>query len=360
MRIGILGGGQLSRMIALAGIPLGLDFCFYEPNKPCCAASLGEVIYAAYEDEKALQTFAEQVDIITYENENIPVKTIQFLQRLKPVYPDKQALETSQDRLFEKNLFTSLNIPTAPYFEVNNKEELLKAIAKTGFPALLKKRRGGYDGKSQSRIYKASDLEAISDEQCSDTILEGFVAFEREVSLIAARSKSGEVVFYDLCENLHREGILFRTVNKITDSAFDLARDYLNQLMKHLDYVGVLVLEFFQEKSQLLVNEMAPRVHNSGHWTIEAAMISQFETHLRSIMGWPLGRTDSLAYATMYNLIGKIPDVKALLKYPELHLHDYQKTARPGRKLGHVTSLSKHTHAYHKSLETLLMRAASK
>lgn len=354
MKVGILGGGQLSRMLALAGIPMGLEFCFFEPNEPCCAASLGEVIYADYNDQKALEQFLEKVDLVTFENENIPPATLEFLEQKKAVYPNRKALELAQDRLLEKNLFQSLNIPTAPSFEVNNKDDLDKALAQTGFPAILKKRRGGYDGKSQFRLYKAADVEALSSTDFEDAILEGFVSFDREVSLVAARNIRGDVVFYDLCENLHRDGILFRTVNKLNDPTFDLARDYVYQIIKKLDYVGVMALEFFQEGQQLLANEMAPRVHNTGHWTIEAAMTSQFENHLRAILGWPLGRADSLAYATMFNIIGDFPEKKQVLKYPELHLHDYQKTPRPGRKLGHVTTLSAHTHAYHKSLEKLL------
>ncbi|KTD65544.1 5-(carboxyamino)imidazole ribonucleotide synthase [Legionella spiritensis] len=354
MKIGVLGGGQLSRMLALAGIPAGLEFCFYEPKKPCCSESLGRVIYAPYDDRQALLDFAGQVDLITYENENIPIETIDFLQQLKPVYPDKTALQISQDRLFEKNLFQELNIPTARYYEVNNQDDLKAAVETLGFPVILKKRHGGYDGKCQLRLYKHADLNDVSDEQCTCSIVESFVNFDREVSMIAARNKTGDCIFYDLSENIHLNGILFSTANKRNDPFFATAQNHMDKLLKHLDYVGVLALEFFQEDQQLIANEMAPRVHNSGHWTIEAAMTSQFANHVRCILGWPPARTDSLAYATMYNVIGHFPDKNQLANYTDLHWHDYQKEPRAGRKLGHVTILSQRSHVYHSFLETSL------
>lgn len=354
MKIGILGGGQLSRMLALAGIPAGFDFCFFEPKAPCCAEALGSVIQAEYDDESSLRAFAEQVDLITFENENIPPETLAFLEQWKRVYPDRRALQVSQDRLLEKKLFQELAIPTTHYFAVDGRAELEKALAQTGYPAVLKKRRGGYDGKGQYRLNTAADLKFISDEHCRHALLEGLITFDREVSLIAARNEKGEMAFYDLCENKHKKGVLFATVNKRQDPLFPLARSYVERLMQHLNYVGVLTLEFFEQSERLIANEMAPRVHNSGHWTIEAAMTSQFENHLRCILGWPPGRTDSLAYASLYNIIGRFPDIKKLAMYPELHIHHYQKEARAGRKLGHVTALSADSLGCFRALEELL------
>ncbi|KTD15018.1 5-(carboxyamino)imidazole ribonucleotide synthase [Legionella israelensis] len=355
MKIGILGGGQLSRMLALAGIPIGIDFCFFEPNTPCSAETLGSVVHAEYKDKASLESFAEQVDLITFENENIPLETLSFLEKQSVVYPDKKALQISQDRLLEKNLFRALNIPTTDYFEVNDKVELKAAISETGYPAILKKRRGGYDGKGQFRLYSANDVAELTLEQCQNSILEGWIAFDREVSLIAARNKKGEMVFYDLCENRHEKGILFYTANQRKDPFFSQACDHVTCLMNHLNYVGVLALEFFQQNERLIANEMAPRVHNSGHWTIEGAMTSQFVNHLRCVLDWTPGPTDSLAYATMYNIIGQFPPIEQLAVYPELHIHHYQKQARAGRKLGHVTALSTDSHSRIKVLEELLL-----
>lgn len=354
MKVGILGGGQLSRMLALAGIPLGLEFCFYEPKAESCVASLGQVIYGAYDEEEKLQQFAEQVDLITYENESIPAATLSFLEKLRPVYPDKKALIASQDRLAEKNLFQALSIPTAQYQPVNSKAELLTLLAEMSFPLFLKKRHGGYDGKGQRLLMNKKDAEAVPEEFCQDALIESYVDFVREVSLIAARNRSGHIEFYDLSENRHRNGILFRTVNRIQDPQFELAVELVDRIMEELQYVGVLAVEFFQQGERLLANEMAPRVHNSGHWTIEGAETSQFENHLRAILDWPLGKTGSRCQATLYNILGEFPAKEQLLKYPRLHLHDYQKSPLPGRKIGHVTLLAEIAHNYPKTLENLL------
>lgn len=356
MRIGILGGGQLSRMLALAGIPMGLDFCFYEPAEKACASGLGKVYQAAYEDEAMLLNFLNEIDYLTYENENIPVETLNFIETHQKIYPDKAVLQISQDRVLEKNMFRDLKIPTAAFYEVANRQDLLNALKENGYPALLKSRRGGYDGKGQILLTKPDDLSAVSEADCSNAILENYIAFDREFSLIAARSIKGDVRFYDLCENIHKGGILFRTINKQGDPYFYPARDYVDRVLKKFDYVGVMALEFFQHGEQIIANELAPRVHNTGHWTIEAAMSSQFENHLRAMLGYSLGRTDSMAYASMYNIIGQFPDKDLLTKYPELHLHDYQKQARARRKIGHVTCLASHSHAYHRALETLLLQ----
>lgn len=337
MRIGILGGGQLSRMLALAGYPLGFEFTFLEPTADACARELGRFICAPYQDQNALRQFADQVDIITFENENIPVDTLTFLNEYKPVRPGIKALTTSQDRLFEKTLFRSLDIPCAPFAQINSYEDLLTAAKTLSFPLFLKTRREGYDGKGQLKINNLSELEAINPTMLSNAIVEQGIAFQREVSLIAARSVSHEIVFYDICENRHQNGILIETQNKVDDPLFETAKTYLTRLLDALDYIGILCVEFFQVDNQLIANEMAPRVHNSGHWTIEGATTSQFENHLRAIANLPLGNTQSLGQATMRNLIGTMPNKNELLA--QGHLHDYHKAPKPGRKLGHVTKV---------------------
>ncbi len=354
MKIGILGGGQLSRMLALAGIPMGLEFHFFEPAESCCAAVLGQHHSASYDDFNALEAFAKSVDVITYENENIPLATLNFLEQHKPVQPNKEILAVSQDRLLEKQCFKSMKMDTPAFFEVNCKEELLAALAVQGCPAILKKRSGGYDGKGQIFIQRTQDAEQLSDQDCRHSILEQCLDFDREFSLIAARNARGETKFYDLCENLHKKGILCRTINKKDDPMFHQARDAVDRLLKHFQYVGILAVEFFQKGQQIYANEMAPRVHNSGHWTMDGAMTSQFENHLRCLLNWTPGKTDSVSYTTMYNLIGQIPDKNEVMKFADVHLHDYGKAARPGRKLGHLNQLSAHSHAYCRALENLI------
>lgn len=339
MNIGILGGGQLSRMLALAGIPLGLDFYFYVPTQSAALHSLGAIIPGDYTHLSQLKKFAEQVDVITFENENIPAATLDYLTSLKPVYPDQRALTITQDRLLEKNFFCDLNIPTNHFMPVNCQDDLLSAAQQLGYPFILKKRTHGYDGKGQVRINQVADIHALSDEQCHNTLAEEWIDFEREVSLIAARNITGNIIFYDVCENLHQNGILHSTHNRINDPIFKMASDYLQSIICALNYVGVLAVEFFQVGKQLLANEMAPRVHNSGHWTIDAAVTSQFENHLRCIIDWPLGNPASLTQAVMYNLLGKIPDKQTLLHDPNLRLHDYEKSPTPHRKVGHFTLL---------------------
>ncbi len=341
MRVGILGGGQLSQMMALSGIKLGIKFSFYlEKNSSNALNELGEIHYGTYADFEKLEIFARQVDIITYENENIPVSTLEFLEKITIVYPDKRALCVSQDRFLEKKIFQSLNIPTNKYIGVNSKAELLEAAHQLGCPLILKKRTFGYDGKGQFKIDEINDLEKINIEYYSNIIAEEYVHFDREISLIGARSIGGNIVFYDVCDNLHKNGILIKTTNRVRDDFFELARDYLERIMLELDYVGVLTLEFFQRKNELIANEMAPRVHNSGHWTIEGSITSQFENHLRCILNLPLGNTTSLTKCCMYNILSKMPNLRNLLNFDGLSLHDYQKTPKMGRKLGHVNLLN--------------------
>ena len=338
MKIGILGGGQLSRMLALAGIPLGLQFFFYEPNDTSAVSGLGDITHGHYDDYETLTLFANKVDIITYENENIPVKTLTFLESHKTLYPNKNALAIMQDRLCEKTLFCDLGIPTNAFFNVNSRQELQSAIDTLDYPLLLKKRTQGYDGKGQRKINNSREFEQLTDTDCEHMIAEEWVMFDREVSLIAVRNKSGEMAYYDIAENTHKDGILHKTLNKTNDPIFELANQYVTHIMTHLDYVGVMAVEFFEKNGQLIANEMAPRVHNSGHWTIDAAIISQFENHLRAILNWPLGDTSSLFNAVMHNIIGTMPDKQTVLAQKGTHLHDYHKAENPGRKIGHITS----------------------
>ncbi len=337
-RVGVLGGGQLARMLALAGYPLGLEFVFLCPVRDACAAPLGEHLCADFEDEAALRHLAAKVDRVTYEFESVPAGAVAYLDDKVPVYPPPQALATARDRLHEKSLFNELGIETAPFMAVDGLADLQRAVAKIGLPAILKTRTLGYDGKGQQRLHDAADLNAAWEGiHGAAAILEGFVPFEREVSIIAVRSLSGELAFYPLSENHHQAGILQLSTSLPDDPMQGLAEDYAQRLLEHLDYVGVLAIEFFQLGGRLLVNEMAPRVHNSGHWTIEGAETSQFENHLRAILGLPLGITALVGRPGMVNLIGGLPDIDAILRLPGAHLHLYGKTPRPGRKLGHVT-----------------------
>ncbi len=336
MKIGILGGGQLSQLLALAGIPLGLEFYFYTHAANCSAQGLGTLCLGDYQNFAALSAFAEKVDLITYENENIPVEVLTFLAGKKPVFPDKMALTHSQDRLLEKKLFQTLGIPSNQFMPVDHLEDLHKAIQTLGYPLVLKKRSEGYDGKGQVIISEKTDLTPLHT-SLKSTLAEEFIPFEREVSLIAARNSSGDCVYYDLSENQHKNGILRHTRNRPNDPLFIEAKKILKKLLEHLQYVGVLTIEFFVKDQQLIANEIAPRVHNSGHWTIEGAATSQFENHLRSILNWPLGLTQSLGNANLYNILSEMPAISSLLAIPGLHIYDYRKSPRPNRKLGHVT-----------------------
>ena len=342
MRVGILGGGQLGRMLALAGYPLGLRFRFLDPNPDSPAGALAELVVADYDDPDALRRFAEGLDVATYEFENVPAAAADFLDgHLSAVHPHYEALAAAQDRLAEKNTFRRLAIPTAPFEAVDSREDLARAIGTIGLPAVLKTRRFGYDGKGQFVLREPADLDRAWDAlRGSPLILEGFVDFERELSIIAVRGRDGDVAFYPLVENVHHQGILRRSVvpaPNIPEELQGRAEAYARSVLEIFDYVGVLAIELFQHGSELLANEMAPRVHNSGHWSIEGAETSQFENHLRAICGMPLGSTAVRGCAAMVNLIGSTPDRDRILAVPEAHLHLYEKAPRPGRKLGHVT-----------------------
>ncbi|HET9439577.1 MAG TPA: 5-(carboxyamino)imidazole ribonucleotide synthase [Longimicrobiales bacterium] len=340
MRIGVLGGGQLGRMIALAGYPLGARFRHLGSAQDTSAREVAEHVNAAYEDTDALARFADGLDVVTYESENVPLEAAQFLAERLPVLPSVAALRVSQDRLAEKLAFAELGIPTAPYAPVNSFEELETAAPRIGYPAILKTRRMGYDGKGQFVLRRPDELPMAWERlHAQGLILEGLVPFDRELSIISVRGRKGETLFYPLVENVHADGILRVSYAPAPDAEAiqSVAEDYATRVMDALDYVGVMAIELFQAGAQLIANEMAPRVHNSGHWTIEGAETSQFENHVRAVLGYPLGDVAPIGYCAMVNIIGRIPAAEEVLKHPDAHLHLYGKGARPGRKLGHIT-----------------------
>lgn len=361
MRIGILGAGQLGRMLTLAGLPLGMRFRFFDPTPDSPAGQLAEQIVGRYDDTAELARFADGLDLVTYEFENVPAACVRYLAERLPVFPPPIALETGQDRLAEKTLFRTLSIPTPPFAAVATFGELTAAIAGIGLPAILKTRRMGYDGKGQFVLRTPADLDALLEngiftpEETDQAmgvplrtsrgeeglfLLEGLIPFERELSILAARGRGGTTVCYPLFENHHRQGILRRSVfpaPELTSELQTQAEGIVTRLLEALDYVGLLAVELFEHEGQLMANEMAPRVHNSGHGTIEGAETSQFENHLRAIAGLPLGSSDQRGHAAMLNLIGTLPDSASVLAVPGSHLHLYGKAPRPGRKLGHVT-----------------------
>ncbi|MCP5180606.1 MAG: 5-(carboxyamino)imidazole ribonucleotide synthase [Pseudomonadales bacterium] len=338
MRIGIVGGGQLARMLALAGIPLGMRFTFLDPAADAGAAALGRHIVGAYDDPAALDALADASDVVTYEFENVPADGMQRLLDRVPVYPHPRALAASRDRASEKQLFRDLAIPVPPYVLVDAETDLRRAVAELGLPAVLKTRTLGYDGKGQAVLRTADDVAAAWERLGGvPLILESFVTFTREISMVAARGRDGATAFYPVSENVHRDGILRISRCRREDPAATTAQEYAARLLAHLDYVGVLALELFDTPQGLYANEMAPRVHNSGHWTIEGACTSQFENHVRAVCGLPLGDTAPLGCTAMLNCIGKLPDIDAVLKHADVHVHDYDKQPRAGRKVGHIT-----------------------
>ena len=314
--VACIGGGQLGRMLALAGIPLGLRFRFLDPSADAPAAEVGELVVGAYDDRSALARLADGADAVTYEFENVPVDAARSIGALPP----PRALELGQDRLTEKELFGRLGIPTARFGSTGD----------TGLPALVKSRRLGYDGKGQRLVHADEPLGEYE-------LAEELVAFERELSIVAVRGRDGDTRFWPLAENVHRDGILRVTRAPAVAAPAAEAEDFVTRLLDDLGYVGVIALELFEVGGSLLANEFAPRVHNTGHWTIDGAETSQFENHLRAILGLPLGSTAARAPSVMVNLIGDVPAVGALLELPGAHVHLYGKESRPGRKVGHVT-----------------------
>ena len=341
MTIGILGGGQLGYMLALAGYPLGLHFRFLDPSPEAPVGRIAQRVTADYTDQTALEKFSSGLELVTYEFENVPVEAARFLAERVPVYPPPLALEAAQDRLAEKDLFRKLGIATTEFAPVSNPSELDAAVKTLGLPAVLKTSRMGYDGKGQWIFRTAEDVaKAKAELPPVKLILERFVPFTRELSVLAVRSRTGESAIYPLVENHHRNGILRLSLAPAPRLEADIERAAeraAHRILESLKYVGVLAIEFFEHQGELLANEMAPRVHNSGHWTIEGAVTSQFENHLRGVLGLPLGSTGPAGHCAMLNLIGDLPESSEVLAVPDTHLHLYGKSPRPGRKLGHVT-----------------------
>ncbi|MBM3982687.1 MAG: 5-(carboxyamino)imidazole ribonucleotide synthase [Planctomycetes bacterium] len=341
MKLGILGGGQLGRMIALAGYPLGVSSTVLEPSTSSSAAQVCGHVAGDFDNHQALFELAKASDVVTFEFENVPVESARWLAERVPVFPPPRALEVSQERLAEKQFFAALGIPTPPFAAIETEADFRAAVSSIGLPAVLKTRRFGYDGKGQAVLRTPADSDAAWQKLGGrPLILEGFVPFDRELSLIAARGRDGRIVTYPLIENVHIGGILHRSIAPAPDLGEELserAAEFAARVLTELDYVGVLTIEWFQEGPRLLANEMAPRVHNSGHWTIEGALTSQFENHARAVCGLPLGRADAVGFSVMYNFIGDVPPAAAVLANPYAHLHLYGKSSRPGRKVGHVT-----------------------
>jgi len=359
VKIGIIGGGQLAQMMALAGHPLGLKTICLEPTADCPAGLVTDIMVGNYDDTEKLHALARATDVITYEFENISAAALKDLESFS-IYPPTAALTVSQDRLQEKQFFNRLNIPTTQYAAINALDDLKIAANNIGLPAILKTRRLGYDGKGQQMVKKAEEIEtAWKNLGAQPLLLENKIAFDREVSCIAVRSRSSKIIFYDLVENQHKDGILHLSQVAHTNRAVEkLAQEYVTRILTELNYVGVLTVEFFEKNGQLIANEIAPRVHNSGHWTIEGADTSQFENHLRAVCGLPLGSTSTRGKVAMLNLVGELPDLATILKIPHAHYHAYGKTPRVGRKLGHITLCAEDQSLFDTELKALKMLVA--
>jgi 5-(carboxyamino)imidazole ribonucleotide synthase len=339
MSVGIVGAGQLGRMMALAGYPLGLEFLFLDKDRRTPGGQVAPILEGELTDRKLLGELSTRCAVLTFDWENIPVEALQDLPGEARIAPPLRALAAAQDRLSEKRTFELLGIPTTRYAPVDSRATLEAAVKSIGLPGVLKTRRMGYDGKGQFVLRKPADLDAAWAALGSAPLLyENLVPFDREVSIIAVRGLDGAIAFYPLNLNVHREGILRLTRAPYGNAALARqAQRAARRLLEHFKYVGVLTIEFFVAGGKLIANEMAPRVHNSGHWTIEGSDTSQFENHVRAIAGMPLGSTRARGHSAMINLIGELPERDALLDEAGLHWHDYGKSARPGRKLGHIT-----------------------
>lgn len=341
MSVGILGAGQLGRMLAQAGISLGLDCVFLDPAEAPCAATMGQHLRAAYDDAAALDALARQVTAVTLEFENVPVTSLERLAGQAILRPGAQSLACAQDRGAEKALFDQLGIATPDYRLIASEAELATAVEAIGVPAVLKTRRFGYDGKGQTVLRSAADIpaawQAVGEQP---SILEAFVPFQREVSMVAVRSAGGDMRFYPLAENVHRDGILRQSTPRTGDPLTAAAEAATRAVAESLEHVGVLAFEFFDRDGELVANEIAPRVHNSGHWTQDGTACSQFENHMRAVTGLPLGDTRQIAPCTMFNVIGRDVPVAELAAMPGACIHSYAKAARPGRKVGHVNLLA--------------------
>lgn len=334
-RIGILGGGQLGRMLALAAHPLGIRCTVYDPIADPCAGQVCDHLRGEFDDYQSLYRLVQAADVITYEFENVPVETARWLSERRPVFPPPKALEVSQDRLVEKTFFQSMGIPTPPFAGIESRAEFDDAIRRIGLPAVLKTRRFGYDGKGQAVLRTPADAEAAWESLGGrPLILEGFVRFQREVSTIAVRGQDGSIAVYPITDNEHREGMLHKSIAPARP--LDHVEAHTRRVLDALDYVGVLAIEWFDVDGEAIANEMAPRVHNSGHWTMDGAVTSQFENHIRAVAGLPLGSTEARGHSAMWNWIGTHPPIRDVLSIPSARLHWYGKEPRPRRKIGHV------------------------
>lgn len=342
--VGILGGGQLARMLALSGAPLGLRFLVLDNTADACAGQFAPMVVGDYTDQAALDEFASKIDVATFDFENVPAESARWLAERRPVFPSPRALAVAQDRLAEKTLFRELGIPVPDFAPIDSRAGLDAALAAIGTPCILKTRRLGYDGKGQFRIKTPADADAAwaalgAQAGTVGLILEGFVRFERELSVVAVRGRDGEFRAWPLTENWHVDGVLSASLAPaVADEALAAtAVAHARKLAEALDYVGVFALELFCRDGVLLANELAPRVHNSGHWTLEGAETSQFQNHLRAVLGLPLGDTRMLGHACMLNWIGAMPAAEPVLAEAGGHWHDYGKSPREGRKVGHAT-----------------------
>lgn len=342
--LGILGGGQLARMLALAAAPLGVKTLVVDSAADACAGQIAPLVVADWTDYDALEHFAREVDVVTFDFENVPAETAHWLANRVDVFPAPRALAVAQDRLAEKTLFLECGLQTPEFKAVDTREDLERALAIVGAPAILKTRRLGYDGKGQFRIKTLADADAAwaalgAQAQAHGLILEAFVPFDRELSVIAVRGRDGDFRTWPLTQNWHTDGVLSLSLAPASDIAALQARatGLARTLAEKLDYVGVFALELFVKNGELLGNEMAPRVHNSGHWTIEGALTSQFENHVRAVLGLPLGDTSARGLSAMFNWIGELPDAAPVLEAIDAHWHDYGKQPRVGRKVGHAT-----------------------
>jgi len=339
--VAVLGGGQLGRMLGLAGLPLGLRFRFLDPTREAPARAVGPLVVGALDDEHALGETVRDATVVTFEWEGVPAHSARFVEQHHPIRPGPRALEVAQDRLLEKALFLALGIDVAAFAGADDRAELDDAVASIGLPVVLKTRHGGYDGKGQHVLRTSRDIDdGWRTFGGAPLILERLVPFARELSVLAVRGLDGATACYPLVENTHVGGIL--RVSRapapgLTRALQAEGEAIVHQLLDELEYVGVLAVELFEHDGRLLANELAPRVHNSGHWTIEGAECSQFENHLRAILGMPLGSTEARGPAAMVNCLGVVPAPGPLLSIPGVHLHDYAKVPRPGRKVGHIT-----------------------
>jgi 5-(carboxyamino)imidazole ribonucleotide synthase len=326
-------------MMALAGIPMGFSFLFLDPASDACAAELGELLIAEFDDMKAVANLSRQVDMATFDFENVPEAAAAVVADAVVFEPGTNALGLCQDRLSEKSLLKDAGIPVAAHHSVDSRTDLLEGVDLLGLPTVLKTRRMGYDGKGQYVLRVPEDLERAWQRLGGQAlILEEFVAFEAECSQITVRTRDGEIRHWPVTQNVHENGILLASRPGAAGSALQgQAQRYLHQLVSHLDYVGVITVEFFIRNGELLANEIAPRVHNSGHWTIDGAETSQFENHLRAVAGLPLGDTGMSRHSLMLNWIGEMPGRDEMLGIPGMHWHDYRKKPRQGRKIGHAT-----------------------